>query len=201
VKRNRLAFLLLLAASLSLCGCASGPQARYYTLLAVHPPVEETDTLRKGEAGVAIGPVTLPDYVDRPEIVTRSAGGEVEIANLDRWAGPLEDEVTRVLVEDVGAFLRQRGMTAVSWRQQGAGRASVPITIVRLDAVPGRDVQINAQWRVRGIGPTGDTRFFQETFRAVVAGPDYRSTVQAMSQAVGQLSARIAQTTVQALGK
>lgn len=191
--------MLLLATSV--WGCASGSQARYYTLLAFHPPVQETQASGKGWTGVAIGPVTLPDYVDRPEIVTRSAGGEVDMANLDRWAGPLEDEATRVLVENVAAYLKPRGMTAVSWRQQGAGQVSVPISIVRLDAVPGGTVQINAQWSIRGIGPNRDVRFHQESFEAAVAGPDYRSIVEGVSRALGRLSARVAETVLQSLGR
>lgn len=197
MKRGRILFLLPLIASL--CGCATGGSARYYTLVAVHPSGQETQAFRKGESIVAIGPVTLPDYVDRPGIVTRSAGGEVNIAEFDRWAGPLEDEVTRVLVEDVAAAFRPEGLAAVSWRQRGPRRLNIPVTIVRLDAVPGRSVQINVQWSIRGIGPDRDTRFYQESFEAPAPGPGYRSIVDGISRALAGLADRIARTAAQSL--
>jgi len=55
-------------------------------------PVEEGAVL-------ALGPVRLPEYLDRPQIATRSEGNEVRLHETERWAGSLQEDVSRVMVE------------------------------------------------------------------------------------------------------
>src|SRR3546814_11447622 len=64
--------------------------------------VDETEE----DAVIAVAPVTLPAYLDRPDIVTRSTDNRLELADFDDWAEPLDDNITRVLAENLGHLLR-----------------------------------------------------------------------------------------------
>ena len=53
---------------------------------------------------IGVGPITVPKYLDRPQIVTRSGRNQLALGEFDRWAEPLQDNVLRVLAENL-AFL------------------------------------------------------------------------------------------------
>lgn len=82
--------ILCLAITLLLAGgCASKP-ARFYTLNPVVPassPGPTWDTALLGPpSNIGIISVELPDYLDRPQIVTRNPNNELKLAEFDRWA-------------------------------------------------------------------------------------------------------------------
>ena len=88
--------LFLAAAS----GCASSPQSRFYALDPMEPSQAATgDASDAGRIIVAIGPVAIPDYMDRPQIVTRSGRNEVVVNEFDRWSGSFEDDISGRLMK------------------------------------------------------------------------------------------------------
>jgi uncharacterized lipoprotein YmbA len=62
---------------------------------------------------LGVGPVRLPAYLDRREIVTRAGPARLEVASVDHWAAPLDVLFTSVLAEDAG---RKRRATTPSAR-------------------------------------------------------------------------------------
>ena len=104
--RRAVAVSLALAGLAGMGGCVGrSSAARFYVLT----PVAATGVAAASTQGsgliVSVGPVTLPSYLNRPQIVTRLAGGEVDLAEFDRWAEILIEAVPRVLAEDLGRLL------------------------------------------------------------------------------------------------
>jgi uncharacterized lipoprotein YmbA len=77
---------------------------------------------------IGIGPVTLPKYLDRPQIVTFTSPYALNVVEFDRWAEPLESTFVRVLAENLALLLprahvvvspcraRRRSITRLRWR-------------------------------------------------------------------------------------
>ena len=95
---------LLQVLAFLVAGCAGSPPTNLYTLSPVGAPAAETRP-QSTPAVVAVGPVILPDYIDRPQIVTRRSAYQLELAAYDQWAAPLYDMLPRVLVDDVASRL------------------------------------------------------------------------------------------------
>lgn len=57
------------------------------------------------EETIGVGPVSIPDSLDRSQIATLSGGNEVIIAEFDRWSGSCRDEIARVMTENLSALL------------------------------------------------------------------------------------------------
>jgi uncharacterized lipoprotein YmbA len=94
-----LAMVCLATAALA-AGCASQPPFRFYTLKAVGTPAAAPSTLV-----VALGPISVPAVVDRPEIVVSTATNEVSLDDFHRWASPLPDNLAAVMAEDLVLML------------------------------------------------------------------------------------------------
>jgi len=105
MKSRRCATLLALAL-LAGTGCLGrSPAPRLYTLAAVGGTIAEP---APGELALLVGPVRLPDYLDRPQIVTREGPNEVVADEFHRWAGGLEANVLRALAANLGERLQTR---------------------------------------------------------------------------------------------
>ena len=77
---SRLAWLLLTAGVLVLAGCMSVADPTKYYVLSPTSPRDPTPTSSVSSVAVGVGPVLIPGYLDRVQIVTRDANDEVAVA-------------------------------------------------------------------------------------------------------------------------
>ncbi|MCX5808118.1 MAG: PqiC family protein, partial [Proteobacteria bacterium] len=133
-----------------LLGCSStSPPPKYYTLNSlVSPKPAEAPPLRSDTPVIGIGPVEIPDYLDKPQIVTRTATNELLLSEFNLWGGSLKMDVTRVLIENISSFLVSEPVTIVPWRAHVSGSYRIPIYLFRLDAIPAGTVSLKAKWGI-----------------------------------------------------
>jgi uncharacterized lipoprotein YmbA len=188
---------LLAVCLASLAGCATTTPSKFYTLT----PVKATDAPGKGvpaEGGnfLAVGPVVLPDYLDRPQILTRSEGNEVRLHDTERWAGSLAGDVSRVLTENLSALLSADRVTVVRWspatQPQPPFRYRVGVEILRFEGTAGGTVVLKARYTLYGPDGRKMVSFGESTVREPAGGPDYDALVAAMSRALAAFSREIA---------
>jgi len=95
---RRVVQLAAIAAVTLAYGCGSSPPVRYFTL----DPIEaEFATDQSDITVLALGPLALPEYLDRSPMVRRGTGAELVVDELHRWAEPLGDGLHRVLARNV----------------------------------------------------------------------------------------------------
>lgn len=174
-----------------LAGCAVGQQTRFYTLATTTEPT----AVARPENGLVIGlgPVTLPQYLDRPDIVTRQGANQMRLPDIYRWAEPLQPLMTRILAEDLYALLNANDVVPLPQRGDIRLDRAIEVDVGRFDATEAGEVTLDARWRIYG----GDEQTLITSGRSILteAGapvPDYDAIVAAMSRAVGRLSQEIA---------
>lgn len=131
---------------LALAACAAPLQPRYYTLSAELPPAR---TSTAAGYRVAIGPVSVPEALDRPQLVLRAAPYRYAISDANRWAEPLKREIPRVLAQDVAQ--RLPAALVAAYTQYGGQEADfrVLIDVLRFESAPGEAAVFEAAWSVR----------------------------------------------------
>src|SRR5262249_41280271 len=123
---------LLLAVSL---GCASDEiDVREYVLTskAAPDPVAATGRTRT----LTVGPVILPAYLRRREIVSRIGDNEVRASDTHRWGEDLGHGLARVVAEDLSAEVPGLRASTSAWRDAGADYR-LTIEIERFEPIPG----------------------------------------------------------------
>ena len=133
--------------AITLAGCSRSPRVSFYTL-EPGTQVESAPAISAVPA-VAVGPVTLPEVVDRPQLVVRVAANRVDILETQRWAEPLKSEIPRLIAENLGRLL---GSNRVSSYLQHAGSNAeyrVLVDIQRFESLPGEAVTVEAIWSLR----------------------------------------------------
>jgi len=150
---SRVAALLLTAGALALTSCAGVTDpTRYYvlssTVAAPNDSARTTDS--SAGIGVGVGPVMIPRYLDRVQIVTRGANDDVEISMYHRWAEPLESGIAEVLADNLAAQVGSQRVAVFPWRGATARALDyrVVVVVLRFDGSPGRRVTLDVRWHV-----------------------------------------------------
>ena len=132
---------------LAMVACSRSPRVTFYTL---EPGIQaETAAAVTVLPAVSVGPVTLPELVDRPQLVVRVAANRVEILETHRWAEPLKSEIPRLVAENLRSLL---GSSRVSSYLQHAGADAdyrILVDIQRFESSPGEAVTVEAVWSLR----------------------------------------------------
>lgn len=108
---------IILCAIGFLAGCASVPAEHFYALTA-ETPVQRAVAGSVDDISISVGPVTLAEIVDRPQLVVTVAVNRVVILDQQRWVEPLASEISRVVALNLA---RQLGTSKVSTQPQIAG--------------------------------------------------------------------------------
>lgn len=171
-------------------GCASSPAMHYYILSEV--PADARLTAAPDVAPVRLDRVTVPNELDRSELVRRIDATRVQIVEGDRWAAPLDDMIRRVLSGDLATRLPQGMVVDPNEPAIGERRQSLSVDIQEFYGDAACAVTLRAAWVLKQ--PDTPSLHGNEEARIASSGNcgGNSSLPAAMSQALGQLSDRIA---------
>ena len=183
----------LAAVIVVLVGCASSPAVRYYTLTpAGHQEQATSSREAAGHVSVSIETVEIPDYLDRPQIATREGQNELKLAEFDRWAGSLSDNITTVLAENIATFLGSDRVSIHPGLRGGKNDCAIAVRILRLDCLPGKHVLLKAQWTILSGQDRKDVATRTQSFSESWGDKRYETMVAAFSHSLEQVSREIA---------
>ena len=186
--------LMVTFITLLLAGCGSSSQrVEFYTLnpltgLQAEANIPATDQ----KLSIGIGPVEIPQTLDRPQIVTRSGPNKLNIDEFNRWAGRLDENFARVLAQNISSLLGTDQVAVYPWQTDFKPRYRIALKISYFEGQWGKDVLLEAIWSV-----TGQQSQQTHTQRKSVINeplspePDYEALVAAHSRAIAQLSREI----------
>ena len=184
---RRLAFLVTPWAFVILAaGCGATPPARFYTLGAVPGPAATPS-----EVSVAVGPVTVPAAVDRPQIVVSTGPNQVRLDEFNQWASPLSNNIARVVAENLVAMLGTSRVTISPLTLSAGADYRAIIEVQRFDSALGEAAMLDVVWTVTrardGTSQTGRT-----SVREPVTAQGYDALAAAHSRALARLSREMA---------
>jgi uncharacterized lipoprotein YmbA len=186
----------LFAAVLAACaiavlpaGCAS-PPSHFYTLSHSTTTTAKTDDALP-DISVIVGPVSIPAIVDTPQIVVTTTPNQVSLNEFNRWASPLQNNISRVVVDDLAAMLGTSRVSLVNQSMNADPDFRVAIDVQTFQSVPGASATLNATWIVRR-AKDGKMQAGRTAVREPSTGMGYDALVAAHSRALARLSQDIA---------
>ncbi|CAB3637773.1 hypothetical protein LMG22037_00005 [Paraburkholderia phenoliruptrix] len=183
----RVLALATIASSVIAVGCATSPTTRFYTLspVRVGEPTSAVNPI-----AIAIGPVTVPDLVDRPQIVSTIDVNRVSIDEFARWADPLKSQVARALAEDLTQLIPGSVVSVYPQRASGSSHG-VSVDVQSFDSPKdGGAVTSAVVWSVRP--SKGNAIDGRSVVRENVRGAGYNALVSAHSRALAYVASDIA---------
>jgi len=191
--RKYLNLMSVCSLTVLLSGCIGGETrpSNFYSLSATEAD-QTTSMVRSAGMALRLGPFTFPEYLDRPNIITRSTGHRMVVNEFSRWAGSLENDFHRVLGTNLGSLLETGSISVYPSDSRLVADYAVQGEINIFEGSLGDKVILDVRWFV--LDPRGDKTYTSKQSVIVedVTGEDYSALVEAQSRAVGRLSSEIA---------
>ncbi len=189
---RHVAVLLITAVTLASCSGVSDP-TKYYVLSPRPAAPHDAAPTTLSSAGVGVGPVSVPGYLARVQIVTRGANDEVEVSMYHRWAEPLESGIAQVLADNLATQIGSERVAVFPWRGVAARVLDyqVAVMVLRFDGSPGRQATLDARWRI--LGRDGkELALKRTTISEPITGEGYQPLVLGMNRLLDTLAREIA---------
>ena len=145
-----------------LLGCVGSNPTRLYVLrpsevgtnpnftVEAHP---STSSAKNKAQSVKIGiqPVELPGYLDRSQIVTEISANQLAISNLDEWAEPLKDNLTRLVLEELTNSIGPNNIVALPVDDDSQLTHKLAVRIMRFETLPSHEAVVEARWFITSV--------------------------------------------------
>ncbi len=182
-------FVLASAAS----GCIFGQsrQARTYVLDPLPALQAKAASAASPVAVVGVLEVSVPGWVDRPQITGRSASGEVVSDEYARWGEPITRGLKRVLTENLALLLPERRLVAAPFPPDTDPDQRIDVEFSEAARQADGSVLVEARWAV--LDRRGETLARgRASQRAHTSGPGASAAVAGVNEALAGLSREIA---------
>lgn len=187
---------VMLAAGMLTVGCTTGTSkpSKFYMLTSL--PESESGASKAQESralSVLIGPVTLPAYLDRAQIVTLTGKHELTLDEFTRWAEPLQDNFYRVLAENLSLLLNTPKI--FTYDRRGTMRADfqIVIDVTRFDSVANGDAHLTVFWEVVEKGVEAPSVIRKSVVLARASSTGTTGVVDAQNRTLSEFSREIAE--------
>ena len=177
----------------ALTGCATTPDARFYTLGEPASPVAAADST----LSLALGPIDLPRYLDRPQMVTRDDGNRLAVDEYNRWGGSLEEEIQRVLSAHLGSRLGTARVYTYPSRIVAVTDYRIALDVRRFDGTLGGQVALDAAWSLIDDRSGEVVEVGRGRYEAPVTAPGHAGYAGALGGLLGQLGRDLAAAVAQ----
>ena len=182
--------------TLTTSGCGGSKPARFYLLQSAPSDLPSTPG---GDAStftlIGMLPMSMPDYLMRPQIATHMEGNRLDYAEYDRWAEPLLDAMMRLVTQEMEQALPGHLIAQYPWVANLDIQYRMHMDIEQFDLYADGSAVLAASWAI-GEGRHGPWIRFSTT-RLTDAfeedkKPDYSARVAALNRLVDKMTQQMA---------
>ena len=187
--------VLVFSASLLFMGCATqSPPVEFYHLSSLPRPQATSELTTTDQAPkIGIGPVRFPEFLDRPQIVTRTGPNRLNVDEFHRWGSPLRVHFSRVLTENISILLGSHRVAAFPWPAYFEPTLRVIMDVQDFVAISGEGVVLKARWAIVESNRRSALSVRQSVIQKPLVTDDFEAQVAVYSDVLETLSREIAE--------
>jgi uncharacterized lipoprotein YmbA len=137
------------------------------------------------DTGILVGPIRMAKYLDRSDVVIRNSQNEIEIAEFSTWAGPLQENFSRVLSENLSLWLNTKKVAIFPGSKLQFFTYNVTVNVTRFDGRPGDKAYLRARWVI--LDQKRKNMLFNE--HTVLSAPTENDSIESMVASQSRLLA------------
>jgi uncharacterized lipoprotein YmbA len=174
-------------------GCATPPSS-FYVLTPMPGAAGRASGIGGGRLAVGLGPVTFPQFLDRPQIVAREGTNRLSLDELHRWGGSLQDEFLRVWSENLAVLLETSRILVFPSEVRAPVDFRILATVLGFEGASDREAVLKVRWVVQdGQGDRVLAAREDRYASPLRQGGGQEALVAAMSECLGAFSRDVAE--------
>lgn len=166
---------LLLIVLVALNGCGTTPPSTFYVLDSSDLPVKSSTLKNADHIVIGIEPIIIPNYLERPQIVTREKDGvTLTISEFNRWAEQLSSVLPRVLASSISKTMKYPAAKQINLNRD-LFQYRLFVEVLRFDATLDNEAVLDVWWTIM----TNSGKFLYRTRSTLIepVGPTYADLV------------------------
>ena len=183
----------LVASGMSLADCSTSRPTQLYVLTPLSDVPEDDGEMASGEHGPVVGVnrVKLPEYLNRPQIMTRMSHNALALAEFHHWGGSLQENFSSVLAANLSMLIPTDHIAVLPAKMTTRRDYEVLVDVIRFDRDPAGHVTLNVRWHLVDGGAAITLAAHTSRYRESAEGEGVEATVAAMNRALHALSREI----------
>lgn len=174
---------------LLMSGCGGrSPSVAYYSLASIEQMNQGAEPLSKHDVSLGIGPISVPNYLKRPQITTRVGENRYQFNEFNRWAGIIEQDIVRVLGNNLGFLLGTEKIAFFPWQQHFKPDYRFTVDIIQFEGDLAGEAVLSARWTISDASGENILASGKNTYWQGVKNQDFDALVDAESQALAAFS-------------
>jgi uncharacterized lipoprotein YmbA len=170
-------------------GCyGGGAQYAFYKLPSVNGTSAHSEAQKTGRWVIGLGPLDIPDYLERAAIITRVSDTRLAVNDDHRWAGSLRDDILRVLAAHLEQHHSVKEVVVFPWAPKIEPDFRFKVEIKTFEGAPGEQVTLKAVWFLTTSRPDQATLRRISLVQKKTNGHGMEALVTAMAGALSGLS-------------
>lgn len=139
---------ILFGVSLCLSACWGAAPSVYYTLVSPSSTLSQPKPTQADFHSLGVGPITLPEHLDRPHLVTRKGKHTLQVHIRHRWGASLRDQILNQLEANLVSELSGISIVSYPWERPWRPSHQLMMEIKSLEGM--MDLEVNAEfvWRI-----------------------------------------------------
>ncbi len=177
--------------SLSACEGIGGPSTptEFYRLTSVDLSGKSYSSELGADLSIGIGPITIPGYANRPQIVSAGAGGRLIVEDFHHWAEPIQDNIERLLVADIASMLSARQVFHYPTNFTPTSESlQIEVVISEMLRMADGKVQLSASWNIKKLVDNRLVRRDAVKYISNSSAASFEQYSEILSGLLGQLS-------------
>jgi hypothetical protein len=141
-------FAPLCLSALLAAGCASTPPSTFFVLTPIPEAAGRGGDISGGGLSVGIGPVVFPQFLDRPQLVTRDGSNRLDVDEFNRWGGAVQDDFLRVWGENLAHLLGTSRIIVFPSETRMPIDFRITAEVVSFEGMPNQEALLKVRWAV-----------------------------------------------------
>ena len=176
---------------LLLTTCSTFKPVKDTSIRHVLEPLVPDRTLASATPAMAISRPSIPSYLDRMQLVTRTEG-KLVISNLDLWAEPLDAAIARVMASNLSRLTKSTNIQPVANFASLDYTTLLEMNIAQFEPDEAKQMILQGTWKRQPVtGKETSGHFFRIIVPLPVSDAPMSARVTAMNQALEQLAQQI----------
>lgn len=181
--------LVLLIQFVSACSIGGKSNPSHFYVL--DPKIESVDKENLNDLRMGIGPILIPGYIDRPQIVTKTESAELQLAEFERWAEPMGAMFTRTLTENINAITGSQRIHSYPWRPNLEFNYRINAKVIKFENNVKGDALLVVHWQLTQEGDESKLKTIHSEFNANASDTSYPARVAALNDTLAQFAKEI----------
>jgi uncharacterized protein len=189
--------LLALTTPLLFAACGALKPVKDTSVNHLLDPAVPERRITGASPAIAISRPSLPSYLDRQQLVSRSGDGQLQMNSYHLWAEPLDSAISRVTAANLGRLVNSLNIQPVENFVTLDYQSLLEIRVSRFEPDSPNNLVLECTWKLQPVaGHVADTRSFRTT--VPISPPDspkdLTGRIAAMNEALARLAREIARS-------